>query len=536
MRRKLTTAAAVLSLLFALGVVLYYIWSGYYVEELQSDRAEIVFWAQACLEGKSLINPDFTAAYFIPFGGQLVFIPIVARFGVGINSLRLGMTINGLIFLAALFGFLKTLFKRTDLALFLTAGMTLCLSASVKLREIFWGHVIYYSLAPFFLMAVLILLERYWQGSAKRRILPALCLCFFLGCADGTTMLVFFAGPLLLAVCLELLLRAPLRELRTKENRRLLIAAVLGSAAGSVFNKLVSKGLETGYADQFTVFLPESEWLNNLIFIPRNWFSLFTRLPESEVPYIGAEGIMLFISLVFALVLPLVSLIALKLYPRFSRTERVFCLVHWIISLIILFCYGFGNLYFYNHRMIPMYWSGLILLLICVRTLLSLKSDVLPNFPRVAAFTASVLFSAFALSCGIRILTHPIDTGQWYGYGSLPDKLAEQRLTDGYTLDFWNGNALTLVTNEQVRSRLIRIDPESGMPVPDSYQSDIHWYDPQPEQERFFLICSEKDYFEYPQLQETADQTFRLTQHIAHTGKEVGLVILVYDKDPLKRE
>ncbi len=92
----------VLLFLLAVGIIQYFIWSDLFVQEFDSDVAENVLWAQASIESGKLIDPDYIYTQMQPFGGNIVFIPVVKAFGVGIFSLRLGMCICSSLFAVVL--------------------------------------------------------------------------------------------------------------------------------------------------------------------------------------------------------------------------------------------------------------------------------------------------------------------------------------------------------------------------------------------------------------------------------------------------
>ena len=84
--------------LLALGVVFFYIIvvsRGYY----HMDCTDTILWAQAMLDGKTIINPEFNYAGVIPFGGQLIMLPFVAIFGYGMKAQIMGMVLFALLFI-----------------------------------------------------------------------------------------------------------------------------------------------------------------------------------------------------------------------------------------------------------------------------------------------------------------------------------------------------------------------------------------------------------------------------------------------------
>ena len=147
-----------LILCFAVIVVGYYIFGpakGCY----HSDTTDTILWAQATLESKSFFNEDFCYACILPFGGHLIMLPYVAMFGVSVAAQSWGMFTFFLIFVISLFGMLKKVGMNFIWTCLTTAFTILLVSGSTKLREIFWDHVIYYSLGLLFAFVGIILIS-----------------------------------------------------------------------------------------------------------------------------------------------------------------------------------------------------------------------------------------------------------------------------------------------------------------------------------------------------------------------------------------
>ena len=135
----------------ALGIVLYYIIfisKGFY----HGDCSDTIMWAEAMVEGNTLMNPDFRYAALLPFGGNLIMAPFVAIFGYGMKAQIIGMVIFALLFTFTVTFFCKSANLNYSWCSITTAFVLLILCSSEKLREIFWCHIIYYSLGVFFLL------------------------------------------------------------------------------------------------------------------------------------------------------------------------------------------------------------------------------------------------------------------------------------------------------------------------------------------------------------------------------------------------
>ena len=93
-------------LVLSLFVVVFFIWKRCRAE-YNGDYTDTLLWANAAVTSGHFYNPDYWYAYFIPFSGIPLMIPIVSAFGLTYFSQQLGMTVFALIFAAALFVFFK---------------------------------------------------------------------------------------------------------------------------------------------------------------------------------------------------------------------------------------------------------------------------------------------------------------------------------------------------------------------------------------------------------------------------------------------
>ena len=114
---------------------------------LHADYTDTIYWANASFESGKVFNPDFKYAALLPFSANLWFSPLIALFGVSMKTQVIGMIVFLIVFAASMYFMLRSFgwsIPWTGAAIIIT---TLMMSGSDKLREMMWGHVIYYSLA-----------------------------------------------------------------------------------------------------------------------------------------------------------------------------------------------------------------------------------------------------------------------------------------------------------------------------------------------------------------------------------------------------
>ena len=135
--------------LFSVFISLHYLWSTRFLTEFDSDIAENVIWAKEAVDSGTLFNRDFIPTQVHPFGGQLMFISVVRILGANMTALRTGLSICSVLFQAAQLMFFIGVF-RFGVYSFICAGtVSLLISSSDALRNIYWDHVVHYDLADF---------------------------------------------------------------------------------------------------------------------------------------------------------------------------------------------------------------------------------------------------------------------------------------------------------------------------------------------------------------------------------------------------
>ncbi len=99
----------------------------------------------------------------------------------------------------------------------------------------------------------------------------------------------------------------------------------------------------------------------------------------------------------------------------------------------------------------------------------------------------------------VEMLRMPCDYGQDNQLYQLADYLKEEDLIEGYAT-FWNAQAITLLSNDQVHARNILVDHD-GIKLC-KYQSNLNWYQDQPTIDHYFILLSSQ---EYDQLESSPD-------------------------------
>ena len=72
---------------------------------------------------------------------------------------------------------------------------------------------------------------------------------------------------------------------------------------------------------------------------------------------------------------------------------------------------------------------------------------------------------------------------------------------------------------------------KDGKLSPSFHQSNIHWYEDQPDADRYFLVCQEDEYWAHPEFADGAIETYRATQERTFFKGTAGFFIFVFENN-----
>ncbi len=529
--RTTATAAAAAFLSVACAVVLRWLWSGVFLSEFQADTADNLFWAAAQREAGSLASPTFAYGYFIPLGGNLLIRPFLPVFGTGVTALRAGMTLFVPLFAFACYRLFRSFSWKRAESLFATALLFAVASASLKMREIHFGHVLYYSLGTVFLFLGCALapdVRGNGAGSPRRaRILRGALFALALGWAAscGQPLLLYAVVPVLGAwVLVRLVDREPLAP--AEDGLRILPGAV-GAVVGLVLFKALSRGVcvSSGYNDYYEAFSPLASWFRNVQILPQEWISLLEPLPRMRIAIASSTGLPHALRIATALFLGLAPVAALVRIRTFSVRERTFVVAHWILASEILFYWIFGNISNANWRLCPLVLSATAVAACLVRN--GLAGTGVP-VRRFAACGAAFLF-AFCVFSFVQTSTRRCERNTWRGPETLLPTLERAGVRDGYCSDYWYANSATAVSGNRFRLREVRFNGKTGRWEPRLHNADARWYEPDPARTESVFVCHPNEEVRAPT--NGLRGRFACIQKTARLGRPEPLVVRVYDGD-----
>lgn len=485
-----------------------------------SDYADTLTWAKASVDAKALFSHDFTYACLLPFGGQLLMMPFVALFGYTYTAQACGMIVFLLLFTlaaGALFRALGANLFWTGLSLFCVIG---ALCSSEKLREVYFGHILYYSLGGLFLMVGLTLvlsLEKDKEQKIPWRLI-AFCVWCTLCSTDGLTSLTLFVLPLCAALAFERLCDKQVKffSFENSERARPLFFAVLFSLGGLGLGALLRHGFEAPYQEAFSTFSTELDWANNLSLFFPSFLSMFTGAVNMYEPFTTFAGISASLRLLFGLLVLAAPIIALFFWKHLNRGEKLLVISHFTVSATMLFAFVFGLLSNAAWRLSPMLFTALLVTVCLIRRLAAT-----PFFKRFAlvALAFCVLVAGLGLWGVVKIRANYAPVGS---AADLAQHLKAQGFTYGYAT-FWNANAITVLSNEEVICRSVEIDESTGALTAGYYQSEHSWFNGEGAGKRSFMLLSSEEFEAFSPIAST---------YVASSDLYRGYYILTLYADP----
>lgn len=508
----------VLIFLYVASIVIYFITSAYRAE-FHSDCTDTILWANASIEGGAVYDQNFGYACFLPFGINVIMQPLINMFGLTMKAHIWGM-MSYFILLVVFFCLMLKEMHWNIRSILIACSVFLSMTvSSEKLREIFWQHTIYYTLGILFIVIGLYMYFHMINLSEKmkslnpkdikgkitfmRFMLVFILLAVFImfTATDGISALSIFAVPFIAALFAEHFVNTDNDIASKKALKTILMIGVFGIMIilGMKLNEKWTGDLTAGYQDAYSVFSPIGEWVDNTHKFPLAWMKLngvqdivYMRKDNGEVIRISdIEGIQNLIYVLASLIILVMPIIATCFYPKYKTAKdghmiRIFVWMHWACTAIVLMGYFFGVLSGADWRLTPILGTSLILSIFFVHWALSTKTSV----QRIAAFLSIpvLIVSILNLKAVKDIEKDYHKANNLYG---IADFLEEEGLTYGYST-FWQANAITLITDSEVKVRDVNID-DYGVSKR-IYQSSSEWYKDQPGQEEYFLLLNPPEY------------------------------------------
>ena len=503
-------AGLILSILIftvASASVLYYIFFASQ-GEFHSDCTDTIIWANASNESGHMFDTDFNYACFLPFGISLIMQPLVAVFGLSLTAHHLGMAaffILLAVFMILLLREFKFSINRSLIGTSIFLAFTL---SSKKMREIFWGHSIYYTLGILFVVIGCFILFKLFNTLDKLLNDPSaekntrikfivLSIIFFVftmfTATDGISAMSIYCLPVIGAICMQHILDKRIR-LFSKHTFIIFIMAallLLSLLFGAKILAFWQGDMTAAYQDTYSRFTEMQNWMDNLHNVPLAWLRLFGVEAPTDKMLSDPEGITNMIRIFTAALTAVIPVIATCFYPKYKNDMtgkfiRIFIWIHWAVTALVLSGFVFGMLGSADWRLVPIIGTALILSIIFI-------AHTVCSHVTFGRFSALLIIPLFILSfINIKeVVKMPYDNYKSNIVFSIADVLESNDLTYGYA-SFWSANTVTLISGNKIKVRDVAID--NGSVNPGWLQTDNKWYKDQgPDQKEYFLLLSEDE-------------------------------------------
>ncbi|MBE6876062.1 MAG: hypothetical protein E7496_04940 [Ruminococcus sp.] len=533
--RSVQISASLLLLLTSFLLVGYYTLfpsRGYF----HSDTTDTIMWAEASYESGKVFNPDFGYACFLPFSTNLIMQMLIPFTGVSMTTHVLGMLGFFILFSASLILMLRQMnWKIGWISIAVFAELMIC-SGSTKLREIFWGHTIYYSLGVFFIFAGLAMIfrcmklieraETFRSPNKVRKNKMHLIFCmisiviwFLLTGSDQITAITIFALPVIGAVFCERWLDAETKIL-SKRNLYafiMLIIMLVATTGGYFLTKLVANGMTADYADAYSEYSAMDKWQENLEKFPLAWLSLLGVTTKANEPLMSVESAKSLVIIIAGILLLILPVIALFCWKKIKDEKlRILILTYWFMTALIMMGYVFGKLSAANWRLSPIVAMSAVVSVAFLRWAAS-QAD----WKRLSVLLTVCIMIVSGIHANTVISMPKDNTATNYLY-ELDEELEKRNLTYGYAT-FWQANSLTIISDSRVKCRGVAL--EDGQLLVRLYQCNMNWYKNQPGQENYFVLLTASE------AQELKDSGYELLSREHEEFAVRNYVIWVFDEN-----
>jgi len=475
--------------------------------EFHADCTDTIMWANATAESGHVYDQEFSYACFLPFSTSTIMYPLLHFFGLSMTAHIVGMMCFFILLTVFLVFMIHEMTGSYPMSLVGTAIFLSITLSTQKMREIFWGHTIYYSLGILFLVIGAFMYFRFLSVGSKARALKKdgknnkkttihkliifLCICLFmlLTGTDGITGFTLFALPFAGAVFAEQFVNTKHKLLSGKTalvTFRCLVFLIMAVLGNAINNKLLGD-MTAGYQEANSNFSPMEEWLEHFHNLPFAWMRLLGVKSLQYVKFTSEEGIPNMIFLMAAILIAVIPVIATCYYKKFgddrkAKMLRIWIWMHWAVTAVNIMGYVFGVLAAADWRIIPMIGTSLIVSILFLSWSVTRSADV----SRITVILFVPIFMAGMLHCNdVRKMKK--DEYKHNTQYMLADFLEEEGVNRGYAT-FWNANSVTVITGERIKVSDVDVNERGVFSRP--YQSSKRWYETDPEQGEYFLLLS----------------------------------------------
>ena len=488
LKKHIPTVVGLGIYLLGIAVVLFYLYKRCR-SEYNADFTDTLLWANASVTSGHFYDPDYWYAYFIPFSGIPIMIPIVAAFGLTYFSHQLGITVFLFIFAVTLLALFKSMDHTWGESLALSGLVMIFMGASQTTRIIFYGHIIHYSLAIVFMSVAFFLLKRstvFAPEGRKSRIytylIPVWCM---LCCTNGMATFILFLIPFVGAVILERYFDPkPITLSGDKKYIKTCAIFAAGGLAGFALKSVIFRVSE--YEDSITALLPSDGWVWKQSPFLLEWIKVLTDETKEDVMMMTFDGIRILCMYAFAVIILVIPVFAAISYKKIqSRMLRLLIIWYWLMFGMTMLTYSVSYALVSTWRLAGLVCGAIIVTL--TYTLYMLKNRRLVRW--FILMIPVIAVCAIISMLSVKNIPSAINANR-------NDKLIqiykEHGLTRGYS-SFWNtANAVTVLSDNEIRVSPVAFWPDGRYGVR-YYQSDATGYEDVPGVDKYFVTVDAEE-------------------------------------------
>lgn len=456
-----------------------------------SDCTDTIMWAETMFDAGKIMNPDFGYACLLPFGGNLILAPFIKIYGMGMQAQLAGMTAFAIIYMLAIVFLFKSLDLNARWASIGVGTIMIVLSSSEKLREIFWCHIIYYSLGLVFLMIGLGLAVRCIKSKKIDYLMNFLLFVWtLLAATNGVQALATYILPVLGAVVAEMFFDTKTNIFSFANTKKYIVIAVLlvSTFIGLKVGAMINGDIVAGYEDGYSSFSDYNTWFANFQSLFVQLVRLFNIIPEERTKISSIAGIVILLKLIVMLLIVIIPFVMAFMYKKFeSFGYRIMILTHFMVTAVIMLGWVFGSLSAACWRLSPVIGTSVILCVMFACYLFRQKKNI-----RFSAIVIIPLLIFLVIICKeMKDLEKEEDKNA--ELKQVIQYLEEAKIENGYGT-FWNANIVTLLSDSKVKARCIGDELFEGI-TPRYYQGNSKWYTE--EHDRYFVILTGQEISDY---------------------------------------
>ena len=162
-----------------------------------------------------------------------------------------------------------------------------------------------------------------------------------------------------------------------------------------------------------------------------------------------------------------------------------------MVSAVTMFGWICGYLSTANWRLTSMAGTAVIATIAALRFFVLQREEKSGLISARLASVVAVFLALLTLLNFNTIRKMPINYGQNNTLHYLTAKLEQEGLEYGYAT-FWRSQAITLLSDSKVKTRMIRADSNNGVWT-DFYQNCYSWYEDQDGVDRYFVLLSDAE-------------------------------------------